>query len=93
MDGVRRAHPRRCVDQPRPLINHESIVLSGEGGYDGLVAYVFIELANEVPELEAVILDVEMAPLPDPIEAKERREVSPGPQAPTAHSVRPAAFG
>ena len=80
------------VDQPRPLINHESMVLFGEGGYEGLVAYVFIELANEEPELEAVILDVEMAPLPDPIEAGERRDV-PGPQAPTAHSVGPAAFG
>ena len=80
------------VDQLRPLINHESMVLFGEGGYEGLVAYVFIELANEAPELEAVILDVEMAPLPDPIEARERRDI-PEPQAPTAHSEGPAAFG
>ena len=80
------------VARPRPLINHESMVLFGEGGYDGLVAYVFIELANEAPELEAVILDVEMAPLPDPIAAKEHRDIR-GPQAPTAHSVGPVAFG
>ena len=79
------------VGQPRPLINHESMVLFGEGGYEGLVAYVFIELANEAPELEGVILDVEMAPLPDPIAAGERRDI-PEPQAPTAHSVGAASL-
>lgn len=76
------------VDQTRPLINHESMVLFGAGEYEGLVAYVFIELANEVPELEAVVLDVEMAPLPDPIAAKERRDI-PGQQGPMADSMVP----
>jgi len=80
------------ADQPRPLINHESMVLFGEGGYEGLVAYVFIELADEEPELEAVILDVEMAPSPDPIAAKERRDM-PVPQGPMADSVGPAPLG
>jgi hypothetical protein len=79
------------VSQPRPLINHESMVLYGGGGYEGLVAYVFIELANDEPELEAVILDVEMAPLPDPIAARERRDI-PGPRGPLADAVGPAVF-
>jgi hypothetical protein len=72
--------------RPRPLINHESMVLFGEGAYEGLVAYVFIELANEEPELEAVILDIEMAPLPEPIAAEEQRRIT-GPSRPTADSV------
>jgi hypothetical protein len=77
------------VQRPRPLINHESMVLLGEGRYEGLVAYVFIELANEEPELEAVILDIEMAPLPDPITAMERPEIT-GPQRPMAGVRIPA---
>jgi hypothetical protein len=80
------------VNRPTPLINHESMVLLGGGGYEGLVAYVFIELANEEPELEAVILDVEMAPLPDPIAAPERRDIT-GPGRPMADAPGPAAFG
>jgi len=80
------------VQRPRPLINHESMVLFGEGRYEGLVAYVFIELANEEPELEAVILDIEMAPLPDAITAMERRDIT-GPQRPMAGSVGRATFG
>jgi hypothetical protein len=78
--------------QPRPLVNHESMILFGGGGYEGLVAYVFIELADEEPELEAVILDVEMAPLPDPVPAKERRDVT-GPRRPMADPVGPATYG
>jgi hypothetical protein len=72
--------------QPRPLINHESMILLGEGEYQGLSAYVFIELAGERPELEAVILDVEMAPSPDPIAADERR-ILPAPQGPMTDST------
>jgi hypothetical protein len=80
------------LTRPRPLINHESMVLVGEGAYEGLVAYLFIELANEVPELEAVVLAIEMAPQPDPITGTERREI-PEPQAPTAGSLGPVALG
>ena len=65
----------------RPLINHESMVLAGEGAYDGLVAYVFIELANARPELEAVILDIEVAPPPEPVSVDERPAPS-GPRGP-----------
>jgi hypothetical protein len=72
--------------QPRPLINHESMILLGDGEYQGLSAYVFIELAGERPELEAVILDVEMAPSPDPIAVDERR-ILPAPQGPMTDSV------
>ena len=43
------------------------MVLTGEGDYEGLVAYVFIDFANEEPELEAVILEVERAPFPEPV--------------------------
>jgi hypothetical protein len=64
------------VRAPKPLINHESMVLLGEGSYDGLVAYVFIELANVAPELEAVVLDVEVASLPEPIPAEESLDLT-----------------
>lgn len=68
--------------QIRPLINHESMVLFGSGSYEGLVAYVFIELANSNPELEAVVLDVEMAPAPDLIPARRGRDLT-GPRRPS----------
>ncbi|MFV2063746.1 MAG: hypothetical protein ACC726_09565 [Chloroflexota bacterium] len=74
------------VGEPRPLINHESMVLFGEGSYAGLIAYVFIELANQAPELEAVILDIEMAPLPEPVAVEKPREI-PAPSRPTAGSI------
>lgn len=74
------------VRQPTPLINHESMILQGEGGYAGLVAYVFIELAGATPELQAVVLQVEMAPLPDPIEVETRREITE-PERPLADAV------
>ncbi len=64
------------VRAPRPLINHESMVLLGDGAYDGLVAYVFIELANAAPELEAVVLDIEMASLPEPVPAEKDRDLT-----------------
>jgi hypothetical protein len=78
------------VRAPRPLINHESMVLFGEGAYDGLVAYVFIELANAAPELEAVVMQIEMAPLPEPIPAKERPAVIV-PRRPTTDALAQAA--
>jgi hypothetical protein len=77
------------VGESRPLINHESMVLFGERAYEGLVAYVFIELANDEPELEAVILDIEMAPLPGPVAAGKPRDITL-PSRPTADSVSPA---
>jgi hypothetical protein len=80
------------AQQPRPLINHESMILLGGGGYEGLVAYVFIELATAAPELEAVILDVEMAPLPDPVPAKGRRDVT-GPRRPMADALSTRPWG
>ncbi len=76
--------------ESRTLINQESMVLFGERAYEGLVAYVFIELANEAPELEAVILDIEMAPTPEPITTVTRREIT-GPSRPTADSIGPQA--
>ncbi len=77
------------VGESRPLINHESMVLFGERAYQGLVAYVFIELANDEPKLEAVILDIEMAPLPGPVAAAEPPDITL-PSRPTADSVSPA---
>jgi hypothetical protein len=65
------------------------MVLFGERAYEGLVAYVFIELANDEPELEAVILDIEMAPLPEPVSVDEQREIT-APSRPTADSIGPA---
>ena len=84
LEYVPNGHERQRLDiyvpkqpgEPRPLINHESMVLFGERAYEGLVAYVFIELANQAPELEGVILDIEMAPLPDPVVAETRREIT-----------------
>jgi hypothetical protein len=55
------------ADGSPPLINQESMVLTGEGAYDGLIAYVFVDFANEEPELEAVIVEVERAPFPEPV--------------------------
>ncbi len=49
------------------FIEQESMVLTGEGAYAGLIAYVFIEFTSEGPQLEAVILEVERAPLPEPV--------------------------
>jgi len=74
------------LDQPGPLINHESMVLFGDRAYAGLVAYVFIELANAAPELEAVVLQVEMAPLPEPIAPRSRPDVS-APRGPAADAI------
>jgi hypothetical protein len=74
------------LDQAAPLINHESMVLFGDRAYVGLVAYVFIELANGPPELEAVVLEVEMAPLPEPVAARSRPDVS-APRGPAADSI------
>lgn len=76
------------VRQPRPLLNHESMVLLGEGAYEGLVAYVFIELANAVPELQAVVLDVELAPTPAPVAAPERPRLEPARRARNAPMAR-----
>lgn len=72
--------------QRRPLINHETMVLTGSGAYDGLVAYVFIDLEEAVPRLEAVILDVEIAPLPDPVTAPAARDVT-GPRDPATDLI------
>ena len=80
------------VDQPRPLINHESMTLFGEDGYAGLVAYVFIELANAAPELQAVLLDIDMAPLPDPVATTTGPREITGPQRPTAGRPADAAL-
>jgi hypothetical protein len=77
--------------EARPLINQESMVLFGEGAYVGLVAYVLIELADPQPELEAVILDIDMAPLPEPIPADERPDVT-APRGPAPDSAAPEAI-
>ena len=69
-----------------PLINHESMVLFGEGDYEGLVAYVFIELANRAPELEAVVLEIEMPPLPEPVPRRSRDDIT-APRGPATDSI------
>jgi hypothetical protein len=74
------------VREQRPLINHESMVLFGDGKYEGLVAYVFIELANGAPELEAVVLEIEMAPLPEPIPRRTRDDIT-APRGPATDSM------
>jgi hypothetical protein len=53
--------------EPPGFIEQESVVLTGDGAYDGLVAYLFIEFTSGNPELEAVILEVERAPYPEPV--------------------------
>lgn len=78
--------------QPRPLINHESMVLFGDGDYDGLIAYVFIELANAAPELEAVILGVDMAPLPERVPTGIGRDLT-GPRGPANDLLASRASG
>lgn len=80
------------LQEPRPLINHESMVLAGDGAYDGLVAYVFIELANAAPQLEAVVLAIEMAPLPGPVPARDRHDVT-GPRRPVTDPIAQAVPG
>ena len=53
--------------EPPGFIQQESMVLAGEDAYDGLIAFVFIEFTSGQPELEAVILEVERAPFPEPV--------------------------
>lgn len=71
------------VRRSRPLINHESMVLLGEGAYDGLVAYVFIELAGPIPVLEAVILEIDVAATPEAIPPPRRRDIERRPSTDT----------
>ncbi|MGD8684127.1 MAG: hypothetical protein PVG27_09285, partial [Chloroflexota bacterium] len=44
-----------------PLMLQETVLLVGEGGYDGLIAFVTVDFLDEVP-MEAVIVGVEAPP-------------------------------
>jgi hypothetical protein len=50
-----------------PFIVQESMVLTGEDAYEGLVAFVFMDQASGQPALEAVIVEGERAPFPEPV--------------------------
>lgn len=56
-----------AIGSDEPLILQESMVLVGEGAYDGLVAYMFVEDVNGEPGFEAVIVENQVAPAPEPI--------------------------
>lgn len=49
------------------LIDRELLTLVGEGGYDGLMAFVYAETVDDEIVLEAVVLENELAPRPGPI--------------------------
>jgi len=48
-----------------PVIDQDSLVLAGEGAYEGLLAHVFLEGTRG--EVQAVIITAEMPPAPDPV--------------------------
>lgn len=51
-----------------PAIDQESMLLVGEGGYEGLIAYVFLDAPPEgESKWEALILEAEQPPLPEPV--------------------------
>jgi hypothetical protein len=51
-----------------PAIDEQSMLLVGEDAYEGYVAYVFLDAAPDgAEEWEALILEAEQPPLPDPV--------------------------
>ena len=60
-------------DSGPALMRQSSMVLTGEGAYDGLVAYVLFHATDEDPTttvMEGVILAVDLPPAPEPIPAE-----------------------
>jgi hypothetical protein len=55
------------VSDSSPFIVQESMVLTGEDAYEGLVAFVFIDQNSGQPILEAVIVEGERAPFPEAV--------------------------
>ena len=53
-------------DEPEPLLDHGSMLLVGEGAYEGFVAFVLGEVTEEGPGYRAVILESDMLPTPEP---------------------------
>lgn len=49
------------------LGNTDTILLRGEGGYAGLVAYVLMNGSTEPPRINAAIFPGEMPPVPEPV--------------------------
>ena len=53
-----------AVADDEPLMEQETMVLVGEGGHAGLLAYVFVEFGPEGPQFEAVVIENDVAPAP-----------------------------
>jgi hypothetical protein len=51
-------------EEPEPLLNHGSMLLVGEGAYEGFIAFVLGEVTEEGPGYRAVILKTDMVPEP-----------------------------
>lgn len=52
-----------------PLLVLESAVLTGEGGYEGLTAFLYSEWANDTREFQIVVIENEVPPAPEPVPA------------------------
>ena len=57
------------------LIDIESAVLTGEGAYEGLTAYLLAESVDDDILLEAFVIELEPAPMPDPVSVTALDEV------------------
>ena len=64
-----------ALGDDEPLIDRESAILIGEGAYDGLTAYFYAENVDDDILLEAFVIEVEPAPLPEPVSVTALEEV------------------
>ena len=58
-----------AIGSDEPLFDKDAMLLTGEGAYDGLIAYVFAESVDDEIVLQAVILESEAPPVPQPVDA------------------------
>ena len=61
---------RGFSDELGDLFDQETMVLQGEGAYDGYIAYVFSNAFDEASPVRALILQADELPVPDPVAAE-----------------------
>lgn len=61
---------RAFSDELGDLFDQESMFLVGEGAYEDLIAYVFVDGFDADAPLKALILEADQPPLPEPVGAE-----------------------
>ena len=68
-EGGRWFGPATALAGPS-LGNTDTVLLPGEGAYEGLTAYVLMDGSTDPPKIHAAIFPGEMPPVPEPVSAE-----------------------